>query len=228
MTLPAITSTRNPRVVAAARLHRARIRRETGLTLLEGPHLIGEATRTGAAVRTVFATLDDPAIPLAAAAGWEVLTVSRPVLERLSGTEQPQGPIAELEVPAPSPLPAGNCAVLWSVGDPGNVGTIIRSAAAFGFSVVIGPGTADPWSPKTLRAGAGGHFHTWVGAVADPAPPRLAPRSHVAAVATGGRPALPRPPLALYIGDEASGLPAAVVAACDFEVTTQRQTARNH
>ncbi len=52
--------------------------------------------------------------------------------------------------------------VLYGLADPGNVGSLIRTAAAFGAGVIAGPGTADPWSPKTLRAAAGGHFRTTI------------------------------------------------------------------
>ncbi len=219
MTPTAVTSTRNPRVVAAAKLHRSRARRQAGLTLVEGPHLLAQAARTGADVETFFALKDDPHIATASHHGWEIITVSEQVLQRLSGTAQPQGPVATVRIPTAGPLPDGNCVVLWGVGDPGNTGTIIRSAAAFGFAVVIGPATADPWAPKVLRAAAGAHFHTWVGAVADPHPGALAPRMHVAAIPAGSTSGLPAAPLALYVGDEAAGLPTAIVAACEREVT---------
>jgi TrmH family RNA methyltransferase len=124
-----------------------------------------------------------------------------------------------LDVPHPL-LPTGNVVVAWGVSDPGNTGALVRTAAAFGWAFAAGPGTADPWSPKVLRAGAGGHFHTAVGRVADLGD--LGERSTVASVVTGGDPPAVlrgRRPLAVLIGDEGAGLPESVVAAADLRVT---------
>ena len=114
-------------------------------------------------------------------------------------------------------LPAGTRDVtlaLWHVGDPGNVGTLLRTADAFGAAVSLSDGCADPLAPRALRASAGAIFRV-----------PLLPWSElgglrVALVAHGGRslselaPSLD-PPLTLYLGSEREGLPESLVTSCD-------------
>jgi TrmH family RNA methyltransferase len=107
------------------------------------------------------------------------------------------------------------CVALWGVGDPGNVGTVLRAAHAFGASAVaLGPGTADPFSPKAVRASMGAIFSVGVRRVKaiDELP---APR--VALVAGAGDPIGGRGgrPATLVVGAEREGVPEHVVAACD-------------
>ena len=115
-----------------------------------------------------------------------------------------------------APKPAGPvCVALWGVGDPGNVGTVLRAALAFGAaSVAIGPGTADPFAPKAVRASMGALFAVPVARVREPGE---LPGCRVALVARAGKPveALQGGALTLVVGAEREGLPDAVVAACD-------------
>ncbi len=84
--------------------------------------------------------------------------VSPKVFEALSDAETPQGIAAEIDIPKPVAR-AGDHVFLEGIQDAGNVGAIIRTAAAFGIAaVVLDRDCADPWSPKVLRAGMGGHF----------------------------------------------------------------------
>jgi TrmH family RNA methyltransferase len=111
--------------------------------------------------------------------------------------------------------PAGPvCVALWGVGDPGNVGTVLRSALAFGAaSVAIGPGSADPFAPKAVRASMGALFSVPVARVR--AVGEL-PGRKVALVAREGRPVDQLGgQVTLVIGAEREGLPKDVVAACD-------------
>jgi TrmH family RNA methyltransferase len=111
--------------------------------------------------------------------------------------------------------PAGPvCVALWGVADPGNVGTVLRSALAFGAgSVAIGPGSADPYAPKAVRASMGALFSVPVARVRDV---RELPGRKVALVARGGRPVdQVGGELTLVVGAEREGLPDDVVAACD-------------
>jgi TrmH family RNA methyltransferase len=218
-----VDSPRNRRVAEAVRLHHHRERVKTGRALLEGPTLLAEAGSAGVKVEVVFATSEDRrSAQMAASTGAELVVVGERVLRHLGTTENPQSPVSVVVVPG-RPIPdAGHLLVAWGVGDPGNVGTLIRSAAAFGLGFACGPGTADPWSPKVLRSAAGGHFRSGVADVETLERLRAGGRVLVATVVSGGMPPMFLPPsrwLAILIGDEASGLPREVVEACDLAVT---------
>jgi TrmH family RNA methyltransferase len=114
-----------------------------------------------------------------------------------------------------APAPVGPlCLALWGVNDPGNVGTVLRGALAFGAgSVALGPGTADPYGPKAVRASMGALFEVPVARVRDPAE---LPGPRIGLVARSGRP-LDEVAGAgtVIVGAEREGLPDAVLAACD-------------
>ena len=115
-----------------------------------------------------------------------------------------------------SPAVGPRCVALWGVGDPGNVGTVIRSALAFGAScVALGPGSADPYSHKAVRASMGALFSVPVARVRtlDELPGR-----RIALVARAGASLRELPvdgELTLVVGAEREGLPSDIVAACD-------------
>jgi TrmH family RNA methyltransferase len=114
-----------------------------------------------------------------------------------------------------APEPAGPvCLALWGVNDPGNVGTVLRSALAFGAgSVALGPGSADPYGPKAVRASMGALFEV---PVARARHPSELPGRKVALVAGRGEPLTPKDgAVTLVVGAEREGLPEEVVAACD-------------
>lgn len=212
-----ITSPRNPLVREVVALHSPRGRRDAGVVLVEGPTLLGEALSTGHRPRLVLTT--DPAAWQPAAD--RVVEVSRPVLERVATTVTPQDPVAVIDRPS-GPVTRSLRLVAWQIADPGNLGTLVRAAAAFGADLVVGgAGGADPWSPKALRAGAGAHFHTGL-AEADSVDDAIGDHAPAALVVAGGRPPevlAGRRPLALFVGSEAHGLPAEVVDRCSERVT---------
>ncbi len=219
-----IESPKNPRIAAVARLHRRSHRRREGRTILEGPHVIATAMERTAGVEEVFALdIDSTTSAAMHSSGTTVTTVSEPVLQRLAGTKHPRGPIAVLRAPEPEPLLATDSVVLVGVSDPGNAGTIIRTAAALGFQVIVAGEGVDVWSPKVLRAAAGGHFLTRLCQVpADPVPAlRNAGIASAAFVVTGGAPIadVGRSSAALLIGSEPHGLPDQLVASCDHRIT---------
>lgn len=200
---------RAPRVVDAARLHRAKHRKERGLTLVEGPELLNDVAVSGAAVRQVFGVDPEPG----------VTPVDSRALARLSGTKNPRGPVAVVEIPTEWLDRQRNVLVSVGVSDPGNVGTMVRTAAAFGWGFVYTEGTADPWSPKTIRAGGGGQFQTSVAKVGSAA--ELGEWMTVATVVVGGDhpDTITERPVAVLIGEEADGLPAPIVSAADARAT---------
>jgi TrmH family RNA methyltransferase len=162
---PMTFTARTPRVVAARRLQRRRDRDQTGRFLAEGPQAVREALAAGA-VLELFATADalDRHAALAARAP-QVSPVTDEALAALADTVQPQGLVAVCErVDVPLGEALGKSprlvAVAAEIRDPGNAGTILRTADAAGASVVVFAGDAvDPYNGKCVRASAGSLFH---------------------------------------------------------------------
>ncbi len=220
-----VRSSRNPRVAEAIRLHRPRRRAEIGCALLEGPHLLAEAIQAGASIQTIFVAEDEPdESHIGQRSGIDQVVVTEAVMKRLAGTQHPRGPVAVMVIPPDEPETARSLLVSWGVGDPGNVGTLIRSAAAFGLGFLAGPGTADLWSPKVLRAGAGSHFRTALERVPTLSVGALQSRGYtvVALVVEGGHSPErlgDRVRYAVLVGDESTGLPPEVIGEADIQIT---------
>jgi len=147
-----LTSRDNPKVKHWTKLASdGRYRRSKGRALIEGPHLVQAATQAGVEIHALL--VSEKARPEDGAT-----ILSARVFASIVDADTPQGVAAEISIPAGKAVD-GDCVFLEGVQDPGNVGAIIRSAAAFGVkNVVLDSACADPWSPKTLRAGMGGHF----------------------------------------------------------------------
>ncbi len=140
-----------------------------GLAAIEGPNLLQEALRAGLHVDTVFVAQGSEGLldALALPPQTEVLLAPREVLDSALSTESPQPIAALIEPPAwtwdgvfpPNAKPAPLLLILAGVQDPGNLGTILRSAEAFGATAVLSlPGSVSPWNPKAVRASAGSLF----------------------------------------------------------------------
>ncbi len=159
---PAVTSTANRRVKLAASLHRPSGCLEHGAFLVEGPRFLDCAGRIRPMFVLISTDATDEAVSAAGkarAAGFEVIELAPRVFARVSSTSTPQGIAAVFPLPSWSGddvFKGSTVVALDGVSDPGNAGTIIRSALAFGCSgAVFLPGSAFPYSPKTTRAAAG-------------------------------------------------------------------------
>jgi RNA methyltransferase, TrmH family len=188
-----ITSPHNDKLKEVRRLQRRRERR----FVAEGEDLLAAAAEAGwPAVYELRAGIDVEAELLDGVSGLGSGTRALGVFEQRWGAVA--GPL---------------CVALWGVHDPGNVGTVLRAALAFGAaSVAIGPETADPFGPKAVRASMGAIFAVPVARVASVA---QLPAPRVGLVASAGEPL--RGPLegTLVVGAERRGLPEDVVAVCD-------------
>lgn len=159
-----ITSLQNDRVKLAYGLQqRARTRRKERKIALEGARLVRDAVERGHKPHFVLyrpGGVDEELLVLLAEKTGELLPVSDEISAHISDTQTPQGLVGVFDLPAP-PLPRKprRVLILDRVRDPGNAGTILRTAAAAGVDVVIfGPGSVDPYNPKCLRSGMGAHF----------------------------------------------------------------------
>jgi TrmH family RNA methyltransferase len=163
-----ITSAGNARIKEARKLQRRRGRYAAGQALLEGVRLVRDAWQAGAMVQTLFYMPDVLAENAGAAAlvaelaatQVETLPCAAAAFAALTDTVTPQGVVAVVALPTlPTPAPRTLTLLLDQVRDPGNAGTLIRSAEAAGVDLALcGPETVDPFNDKVLRAGMGAHF----------------------------------------------------------------------
>lgn len=161
-----ITSVHNPKIQAVRKLlAQARERHQQRAFVIEGVRLAEEALHGGWGAQLVLFTdiLDERGKSLVTSfseKGTPVEQVSEAVMKAVSETETPQGLLVVLAQRS-LPLPSNSdfLLILDELRDPGNMGTVLRSAAAAGVqAVILAPGCVDAWSPKVLRAGMGAHF----------------------------------------------------------------------
>jgi RNA methyltransferase, TrmH family len=225
-----VESRQNPRVkeLRAALVRTGRT--PSGLIAIEGEHLVAEAIRSHLRFDTVFLRHGYQA-PFALPDDVEHLLLPPDVFSSAVATEQPQGIAALVHPPAfsadalfatPSPL----ILVLAGLQDPGNVGTLLRSAEAFAASgVMLLPGAASPWNPKALRASAGSAFRIPTMNSTEPETLNIFDRHRIpaiAAVARGGTAigeARFTGPCAVLIGNEGGGLSKILLSAAAHRVT---------
>lgn len=158
-----ITSPQNPKVKHAQALQsRAKTRRKSQQIVLEGTRLVRDAWQHAMIPDTVFVTEDADAALVDELRGADVrmMQVDPAIMRAMSDTETPQGILGVFPMPAPTlPAHAQQIVILDALRDPGNVGTLIRTAAGAGAdALILAPGCADPYNPKTLRSGMGAHF----------------------------------------------------------------------
>jgi len=248
MPVRVVESKDNARLKELRKALSARSRGPGALVGIEGPKLIEEALRAGLRVKTIFVAqgpsrisdrISDPASErileaLSLPRETEILHLKKKLLDQALATETPQSIAALIEPPRWSweqlvgsrrnaaPL----VIVLAGVQDPGNLGTILRSAEAFGATGVVSlPGTVSAWNPKAVRASAGSVFRMpLIATEIDECIPRLhgAGLAIFAALSHGAQQArsadLARS-VALIIGNEGNGVPGALAARADGTIT---------
>ena len=159
-----ITSTQNKRVRHVKALAtKARLRRGDGKFVLEGDRLIADAlSRGGAPALALYSPsrADYRLIARLQARDCDVLPVSEPILKHVSDTQQAPGIVAVFHIPKPPiPQPCQRALILDAIGEPGNMGTILRTAAAADAQIaILAPDCCDVYSPKVARAGMGAHY----------------------------------------------------------------------
>ena len=144
----------------------SRLQRQQGRTLIDGPHLVQTyQARVGLPAMIVISEsgLEVPEVQalMADHQGIDQILLRDTLFREISGTATPVGILAVIDIPEPA---AGriteSCVILDSVQDSGNVGAILRTAAAAGIrDVILGPGCAGAWTPRVLRAAQGAHFN---------------------------------------------------------------------
>jgi TrmH family RNA methyltransferase len=215
----AITSRENPVFKSMARLVASSSeRKRQGLSLIEGANLLDAFIETGGKPQEILATkaaLEDPGIArLVGRSGPARVTVlSEALFDALSGVQAPSGILACVRTPAPRKVPptAPLVLMLENIQDPGNVGTLLRSAAAAGAGhVLLSRHCAFAWSPKVLRSAMGAHFALNIVEDADLEAFIGAYRGTSVALTVEGESSVYeldlRGPIAFIIGNEGAGL----------------------
>jgi RNA methyltransferase, TrmH family len=228
-----VSSRANARVKQLRAAFQGHARLSGGLIAIEGDHLLEEALRSGMVLKTVFVS-ERREVPRVVPRRVEVLRLTEDVFGSVVETQSPQG-VAALLVPPVRTMEdviggPGTALVLIAAGlqDPGNLGTLVRSAEAFGVSgVLTTPGTVSAWNQKALRASVGSVFRVPVVAVDAPEIEALKRRGVqlIAAVGADDVGVIAAQEMdftlacALMIGNEGAGLAMEWMEMCDARVT---------
>lgn len=159
-----LTSRDNPLVKETIKLKQKKYRQQTGTFLIEGERMLREALKTPELLVRVFLEDDFPAPREINALNIECFRVTAEIIKAMADTEHPQGVVAIARMPQHQPEylfdQSAMVLLLDRIADPGNLGTIIRTAWALDLDgILITVGCADPFSPKVVRATMGGIFH---------------------------------------------------------------------
>ena len=155
-----LTSKNNPLIKETAALKEKKARKEQGMFLVEGRKMAVECQRSSFEIDRVFVAASyEGENPFS---DEKTVCVSDDVFRFLSDEKTPQGILCRIKIPARAlTAPKGKCLLLDGVADPGNVGTIIRTANAAGYEeIYLTEECADPYSPKSVRASMSGVFFT--------------------------------------------------------------------
>jgi TrmH family RNA methyltransferase len=204
----------------------ARYRRKERRALIEGPHLVAALLERDLRPLRILIREDSQENPevrtLVKNAGLKPIELAKGLFNSIADTETPQGIAAEIEIPEGRPA-KGDCVFMEGVQDAGNVGAIIRSAAAFGIgAVALDQDCADVWSPKVLRAGAGAHFSVQINQTSDLAATLDGFRGKLVATVPRGGTGLAEADLSgilgWLLGSEGKGLSAALQAKAALKI----------
>jgi TrmH family RNA methyltransferase len=226
-----VTSRSNARVKQLRAAFQGHARLSGGLVAIEGDHLLTEAIRSGMVLKTVFVS-ERREVPRTVRRGIEVLRLADEVFSSAAETQSPQG-IAALIVPpvwAVDDVVSGVPLILIAAGlqDPGNLGTLVRSAEAFGATgVLTTSGTVSAWNQKALRASVGSVFRIPVAQITVEEVSGLKERGVrlLAAMGAADHGVIPAQemdlasPCAVLIGNEGAGLSAEWLEIADAQVT---------
>lgn len=211
-----IQSLDNEKVRQLRKLEQKKHRQEQGLFVVEGPHLFDIAKRSGRIV-SVFATSSEYA------GDYEFHLVTPSLFAKLSDVESPQGVIAVCRIEA-GPSAADRTLLLDGIQDPGNLGTLLRAALAFGFTRVVAERTADWYAPKVVRATQGALFDLSLQEAPLSAWIDLHPEVTVVGTALDDAVLLeeapkPQTPFALLLGNEGAGVRNELLEKTAYNVT---------
>lgn len=225
-----ISSRDNPLVKHARALaHSSRERKKSGIALIEGAHLVTAMHERGMVPQTLIASETgmerDEIRKLMAGAAESHVVLSDALFRELSTMETPAGIVALIQPSEANPVAADAafCLVLEDIQDPGNVGALLRSAAAAGVKDVLMSRTcAFAWAPKVLRAGQGAHFQLNIVEGVDlPAWVKAFRGVSLALTPVGTQSLFAVPidgPVAVLVGNEGAGLSPALLAAASQRV----------
>lgn len=223
-----ISSKNNDKIKDARKLADKKYRAQFGLFVIEGRKLVYDYLRTVGVPVRIFATeaAAEKYSDIIKAA--EIYIVSEDLYAYISGEKAPQGIMAVCRIPNQGGLIPGHCLILESLRDAGNLGTVIRTAAAFGIeNIVLSADCADLYNPKTLRAAMGALFFVNVFTVADIV-------AFVDTLRSGGRRVFATVPAegatdirtvsfaandCVVIGNEGNGISDELLSHCDLSIT---------
>lgn len=201
-----------------------------GRALVDGIHLVSACVARGIGIKQLLVSESgqknaEIAALLRDAAGMDRLTLRDSLFRELSGVNTPTGIAAVIDIPmAPTGSPLDDAVLLDAVQDAGNVGAILRTAAAAGIGdVLLGPGCAGAWTSRVLRGGQGAHFSLAIHEQADlMAALSASTATSVATVARGGTDIYELDltgPILWLVGNEGAGLSAQLAAAAQVRAT---------
>jgi len=218
-----------------ASLSQGKYRKTHGLFLVEGIHSVMELLKSTWHVEAVIVNFVSNAAPemapllsLAADRQIPIEIINQPIFDKLATTETPQGVLAVARLSYPDPGGLANhkkILIADGIADPGNLGTMMRTAVAFGFNCILTtPGSADIYSPKTVRATQGALFSMtpYSHIAPDDFVERLKKTHSIIALTARGENEIRTPKktarLALVVGAEIAGISQVLIKAADFKV----------